>query len=68
MTNCAIFGLHQELIDKVLPGISFTGVVMIVVSMEHAMIALKVSIETLVPDLPSSVVEVSFFFVFIFGG
>ncbi|GAB9462625.1 hypothetical protein Gpo141_00000113 [Globisporangium polare] len=57
MTNCAIFGLHSGLMDKLFPGLSFAGVVVGVAVMEHVMVAVKVCIEMLVPDTPSAVLE-----------
>ncbi|KAF1331949.1 Anoctamin-like protein, partial [Globisporangium splendens] len=57
MTNCAIFGLHSGLMDKLFPDLSFAGLLLGVAIMEHVMIAVKVSIEMLVPDVPSSVLE-----------
>lgn len=57
MTNCAIFGLHSGLMDKLLPGLSFAGVVVGVVVVEHVMVAVKVCIEMLVPDTPTAVLE-----------
>ena len=58
MTNCAIFGLHSGLVDHVFPGISLAGVLVVVAVMEHAMIGMKLCIEMLVPDTPTSVTEV----------
>lgn len=57
MTNCAIFGLHSGLMDKLFPGLSFAGVLVAVGVMEHVMVAVKVCIEMLVPDTPSAVLE-----------
>lgn len=57
MTNCAIFGLHSGLMDKLFPGLSFVGVLVGVAIMEHVMVAVKVCIEMLVPDTPSAVLE-----------
>ncbi|TYZ62545.1 hypothetical protein PybrP1_009665 [[Pythium] brassicae (nom. inval.)] len=57
MTNCAIFGLHSGVMDRLFPGLSFAGVLVGVAAMEHVMVAVKVCIEMLVPDTPSAVLE-----------
>lgn len=57
MTNCAIFGLHSGLLTKLFPRMSFAGTLVAIGVMEHIMIAVKVSIEVLVPDMPSVVAE-----------
>lgn len=57
MTNCAIFGLHSGLMDKLFPGLSFVELLLGVAIMEHVMVAVKVGIEMLVPDTPSAVLE-----------
>lgn len=57
MTNCAIFGLHSGLLNKLFPRMSFAGTLVAIGVMEHVMIAVKVGIEMLVPDIPSAVAE-----------
>jgi hypothetical protein len=57
MTNCAIFGLHSGLLDKLFPAISYAGVIVAAGVMEHVMLAIKVGIEMFVPDTPTSVLE-----------
>lgn len=57
VTNCAIFGLHSGLMDRLFPELSFAEVVVGVAVMEHVMVAVKVCIEMLVPDTPSAVLE-----------
>lgn len=57
VTNCAIFGLHSGLMDKLFPGLSFADVLVCVAVMEHVMVGVKVCIEMLVPDTPSAVLE-----------
>jgi hypothetical protein len=57
MTNCAIFGLHSGLMDKLFPGLSFAGILVGAAVVEHVMVAVKVCIEMIVPDTPSAVLE-----------
>lgn len=57
MTNCAIFGLHSGLLNKLFPRMSFAGTLVAIGVMEHVMVAVKVAIEIMIPDMPSVVVE-----------
>lgn len=57
MTNCAIFGLHSGFLGKLFPKMSFAGTLVAVALMEHAMVAVKVCVEMLVPDTPTAVFE-----------
>lgn len=57
MTNCAIFGLHSGLLDKLFPDITLVAVLVAITIMEHVMIGVKVCIEMFVPDTPTTVVE-----------
>lgn len=57
MTNCAIFGLHSGLLNKLFPRMSFAGTLVAIGLMEHVMIAVKVGIEIMIPDIPSVVAE-----------
>ncbi|GLD94885.1 hypothetical protein PINS_up003510 [Pythium insidiosum] len=57
VTNCAIFGLHSGLLDKLYPSLSFAGVLVAVGVMEHVMLVVKVCIELFVPDTPTFVLE-----------
>ncbi|KAG7397370.1 hypothetical protein PHYBOEH_000826 [Phytophthora boehmeriae] len=57
MTNCAIFGLHSGFLSRLFPKMSFAGTLVVVAIMEHAMVGVKVCVEMLVPDTPTTVFE-----------
>ncbi|KAF4320468.1 hypothetical protein BBO99_00002619 [Phytophthora kernoviae] len=57
MTNCAIFGLHSGFLSRLFPKMTFAGTLVAVALMEHAMVAVKVCVEMLVPDTPTIVFE-----------
>ncbi|TDH64905.1 uncharacterized protein CCR75_007334 [Bremia lactucae] len=57
VTNCAIFGMHSGFFTGLFPKMSFAGSLIAIALMEHAMVAVKVCVEMLVPDTTAAVLE-----------